>query len=476
MKFRFVSVFIIFCVLFALTGCEKGTEGEAYSVDTRSTEVAPDETIETIDDNIYLESSTTDQTDTYDEDSVSESTNTNDAFYSDIDWNADLFTKGSTIFNIDLAILCARMSQKCYDIDNLFSMLVEWDFLDGWTFNYTEDDTLGIYIGENCFSVSHSTMEINGKKTTVICIVCKGTGTLGEILGDWLKGHPYDKTQDFFGVDVWTNIYDYYSDVMYGLEIYVENHEDILLSDDIKFVITGHSLGGAAANLVGADITSGIGYNEWWSDLVTKSDVYVYTFGAIKTLKDTSNYSYTFENIHNIYNYYDSFGPHGNYSATNASSPYSKFGHTDIYKDDRCHFEEYGFSFENHDLKNYLFALSLEKASGGVLDYECTEVDDEYEEAPIYNDYQDMESMLVPEGTYVSYYYGIVANVFTFYGDHRVSMNALGIVGDGTYVISDDEITITYSTNISDKECVWRMPFSYYGDTLYIGEDEFVKQ
>ncbi len=82
----------------------------------------------------------------------------------------------------------------------------------------------------------------------------------------------------------------------------------------------------------------------------------------------------------------------------------------------------------------------------------------------------------VPEGTYISNAYGFIQNTFTFYGGNRVTMDTLGIVGDGTYEIRNGEIIISYTTNISDSVCVWSASFAMSGDRLYIGGDEFVKQ
>jgi Dipeptidyl aminopeptidases/acylaminoacyl-peptidases len=393
-------------------------------------------------------------------------------------WNSSLFKQNSYHFDPDLALMCAYLSNGMYKYEDLTKDIRDFGFDGQQSYNYYRGDSLGTFVGDSCFIIAHDTLTISGQETTVLCIICRGSHAPGEYFADWVKGRPFDKTQDFYGVDVYTNVYDYYDEVMLGLYDYVDKFPEILSADNLKIVVTGHSLGGSAANLAGADITFSIGWDDWWSDMLTEADVYVYTFGAIKVLTEDQNYPEMFENIHNIYNYYDSFGPHGNMSDLCASSPYAKFGHTDMYKDSRFHYSEgFGISSRNHDLDNYIDALLYERDHKDLFDLKCDpnhHVDPIATQSPSQTPVNDSPS--VPDGTYVAYAYGIITNSFTFYGDHRVSMCALGVVSDGTYVISNGEITITYTTNISSSPCVWRTSFSMEGNSIFVGGDEMVKQ
>lgn len=115
-------------------------------------------------------------------------------------------------------------------------------------------------------------------------------------------------------------------------------------------LVTGYSLGGAAANLVAADLK----YNSYQLGLnISTDDIYAYTFGAIKTLTTDDNVSLGYEYIHNIYNNNDSFGPNGNWGYLKASSPYAKFGHTYLYELGEEKYKEEGLSTANHDIANY---------------------------------------------------------------------------------------------------------------------------
>ena len=82
----------------------------------------------------------------------------------------------------------------------------------------------------------------------------------------------------------------------------------------------------------------------------------------------------------------------------------------------------------------------------------------------------------VPEGTYTCYSFGFIKNTFTFYGDHQVTMSALGVIGEGTYEIRNGEITIYYTTNLSSTKWRWSEAFEIGDDCVFIGDDWFYKE
>ena len=75
------------------------------------------------------------------------------------------------------------------------------------------------------------------------------------------------------------------------------------------------------------------------------------------------------------------------------------------------------------------------------------------------------------EGKYVSD--GFIKQSFTFKEDNVVVMSAFGIEAEGTYVIEDDEITITYS--LFGLKYDWKKSFDKSGDSIYIDGTEFIK-
>ncbi len=75
-------------------------------------------------------------------------------------------------------------------------------------------------------------------------------------------------------------------------------------------------------------------------------------------------------------------------------------------------------------------------------------------------------------GTYTSD--GLVKQSFTFKEDNVVVMSAFGIEAEGTYVIEDDKITITYS--LLNMSYDWEKSFEKDGDSIFIDGTEFVKE
>lgn len=228
--------------------------------------------------------------------------------------------------------------------DNISSLLKEYGFKSYECHNFGQSAA---------HVIGHSPLYINGQYTTVLVVICRGTKTDAEKIGDWLKGGI-----DFFldRYSVWDNAYDYEEEVWRHINKYISDTQ-LEKKGKIKVLVTGHSLGGAAANLVSARITDMARNKRNWCSDISVEYVYSYTFGSIKALEQVNNISDGFDNIHNIYNKYDSFGPDGNLGFLKVSSPYSKFGHTDFYFDDSLKWNEEGSSTNNNNLDNYMAAI-----------------------------------------------------------------------------------------------------------------------
>ena len=69
---------------------------------------------------------------------------------------------------------------------------------------------------------------------------------------------------------------------------------------------------------------------------------------------------------------------------------------------------------------------------------------------------------------------GLVAQSFTFMEDNHVEMSAFGIDLDGSYVIEDGQIIITYS--LLGLKQNWSGRFVKDGDSIFIEGTEFVKE
>ena len=270
------------------------------------------------------------------------------------DWKSGLFEKPSTQYSDSLALVAAKISEGTENeegnnesIKNLFS---EYGL---YACKYKYFDGNGIFSEGGAFAIGQDTLTVIGTNTTILVIAARGTINVQEAIGDYFHGGE----NDFLGMKVYHNVYDFEEKIWKGIDEYITEYPAIKSTENLKILITGHSLGGAAANLVGARFTDGIGDSEWWSDKVLQEDIYVYTYGAIKALTTDENISDGYENIHNIYNKYDSFGPYGNLGSLRVSSPNAKFGHTDMFDDIK---EEEGtleITTANHNMPTYIDAL-----------------------------------------------------------------------------------------------------------------------
>lgn len=267
-------------------------------------------------------------------------------------WNRDLFLHKATQYNKEMALVCADLSQEAEDTkqDKIEKQFKKYGIESGVYKNYNIevpgawflDDIKNMIEANEAFAIGKNTFSIEEKDdTTVLVIVGRGTQMrFKEIEGDLLK----NGTTPLLGKNVYKNIADYEEQMWNGLEKYIGVHP--IWTPKVKILITGHSLGGAAANLLGARITHNLENISWLKDKeITKDDIYVYTFGAIKVIDEDISVSKGYENIHNIYNKHDTFGPGGSLKLSFVSSERAKFGHTDL------------FDIDAEDgLKNGLFA------------------------------------------------------------------------------------------------------------------------
>ena len=260
------------------------------------------------------------------------------------DFTGELFGYNftSTAYNDDLARFAAEFCDRAQgessnDIENTLN-----DYgIENEPYNYGKSAA---------FVIGHKKVKILGEEAVILVVIARGTDTGFETIGDVFKGGE----KDFLGEKVFDNVYDFEEKVWKGLNGYLDAHPEVEKAENLKILITGHSLGGATAGMVAARMNYLRSKEEWISN-VEEYDIYCYTFGAIKELTENKNIEKGYENIFNIYNKFDSFGPKGNMSATNASHPKAKFGYTLEY--DGLKDKEEIISWNNHLMGNYRAAL-----------------------------------------------------------------------------------------------------------------------
>ena len=258
---------------------------------------------------------------------VSANDNPKDLLSDNLFYNADHY-------NNDLALACATL---CCNVDDISGY-----FPEGQSRQYTWDqDSRAFHVG-----IGYKTINTYGSPKNLLVIACRGTGgdSPFEILGDFFKDA---KHKPFENQDALFAPYKYWESIERDVKHFTAEHPEIY-DYPIVYLVTGHSLGGAAANLKGAQLT-----NENRSR--GRDRVFVYTFGAIKAIASEENIERGYDNIFNIYNYNDTFGPHGGNAPMGVSDPYYKFGRTLL-----CWFryeESSPTSLENHDMGHYRLAV-----------------------------------------------------------------------------------------------------------------------
>lgn len=401
-----------------------------------------------------------------------------------------MLNASSDRFDLDLAKIAAELSDQAESTSdtNIKKCYAKYGIKKTKTENYNTT-----ILGGSAYCLGVKSIENNGETDIIIVVTARGSTTKTEFLGDqrWLAEISFWRKKDFNGYSVWDNVKEFEDTIWNSLYKYMESLKNggyFTKNTRIKMLVTGHSLGGAAANLVGARLKSDILDNSAWSGLISKSDIHVYTFNAISVLTTAGNEESGYENIHNVYNKYDSYGPNGNQKDYNASSPYCKFGHTEMYERQD---KEEGNSCNNH--MNYRAALdnpeeyrlstcagkgAFQKSRSDDIESSESSLEASEQEEPPTNDEQyysgndeQYSSNTVPPGTYLST--DGYEQVFEFYEGNGISMNAFGFSADGTYKIEGGRIIVNYV--IFGSETVWSPSFSMDGDTINIAGTDFIR-
>ena len=214
------------------------------------------------------------------------------------------------------------------------------------------------YGGDSAYAIGYKSVN----NTTILTITARGTTTASEGIGDFFHGG--DSGNDFPCGKIYHNVFEFEEQVWGGLNDYINNHSNIVSAENLKILITGHSLGGACASSLAARIDYYIDNfsNEYsWLKNISKNSVFAYTFGGIKTLTQNDNIEDNYENIHNVYNYFDDWGPYGKNSFLGVGAFNQKFGHTELFVKD--------YNGDNHNIANYRDAIENDIVATNCKDF-----------------------------------------------------------------------------------------------------------
>ena len=278
-------------------------------------------------------------------------------------WGADLFSNDPEYLNVDLLLFASALTSTAHDggkddphygegyyVSKAYEQL---GFQDISLFSYPKSKYnvpesqcgFGSEDYDYAFSIAHKVMTGKNGDFDLLTIIMRGTVTTYESIAYDFFGTMKERPWSNGNYTTYDGYYGFANDVIKAVS-YVKKQYATNTTGKQVYLICGHSLGGAAANLVAQDFTQ------------SGEDVYCFTFGALNSITTAENEKY--KNIWNCMNYYDTFGPNGEgspipsgYKPSNGGSTfYNKFGNVGINR------QYYVFSagdkrYANHHMKSY---------------------------------------------------------------------------------------------------------------------------
>ncbi|MDE6502154.1 MAG: hypothetical protein K2L10_08735 [Ruminococcus sp.] len=214
--------------------------------------------------------------------------------------NEEMFSQNSNGYHKDIALLSSVLSQCAYNGENLNNAYEKLGFNvenDVTLFGYTDKknnadyETNLINTTDDSLAFSLATTEFDDTRLLVVTLRGTNLNSTSDILHDI----------SIFGTDFYkksspTGFVNFFRKVSVGMSLYIEEHPEIAESAEkgsLKILITGHSLGGAGTNLLGAYFNthddnnySGFSGNEAVNFMynalldIPQNDIFVYSFAC----------------------------------------------------------------------------------------------------------------------------------------------------------------------------------------------------
>lgn len=207
-------------------------------------------------------------------------------------WDDEWFSN-IPIYNHDLAVTSAALSWAVYSENNaknaLESLHFDRDQIESGDFDYpiSSQGQAGYVIGQK--QVVH-----DGQSYTLISVLIRGSQDPSENPSDWLSD-IFDS--GWFDGD--SGFEDAAKIILEHLNEYLRRY-NLVQSDDVKFLITGHSRGGIVANLVAAELTQHGVLNGAVDRSFGVENVFAYTFASPRPSRGAPEL--LLGNIYNIIN------------------------------------------------------------------------------------------------------------------------------------------------------------------------------
>ena len=228
-----------------------------------------------------------------------------------VKWDGSLFEESPDLFNSDLAHTCAGIAAAANDAGDhtgeaqyiVPALKKSLRFKDICLYNYenytgSDAHKMTDKGGDCAFSIGHQKMSNSDGEFELVIIVCRGTETFNEAIdNDFFSNINPSKDGRWSPYKTYDGYVKFADQVFAARNSYYQKYGDSF-ANNIKYLLIGHSLGGAAVQLVAARLTD------------QGQCIYACTFGALNAIDQPAT---EYHNIWNIFNYYDTYGPHGAY-------------------------------------------------------------------------------------------------------------------------------------------------------------------